>query len=122
MKKDILNIKLVEIPNISGNHINKKLNKCHLSKRGRSVRIVHAIGLSIPFSNKAGFQPSNGSIEINLHCEHPTTTNGFLPSRLTNQVPSTIVSQSIHLLYHSAMPTRVSEGFKNLVRQRNRDQ
>ena len=79
MKKDILNIKLVEIPIISGSQGNKKPNKCHLSNRGKSVGIVHTIGLGISFSNKADFQSSNGSIEINLHCKHPTTTNGFFP-------------------------------------------
>ena len=81
MKKDILNIKLVEIPIRGGNQGNKKSNICHLSNRGKSVGIVHAVGLGIPFGNKAGFQPSNGSIEINLHCKHSTTINGFLPSR-----------------------------------------
>ena len=81
MKKDILNIKLVEILIISGSQGNKKPSGCHLSNRGKGVRIVHAIGLGIPFSNKVGFQPSNGSIGINLHCEHQTETNGFLPSR-----------------------------------------
>ena len=64
MKKDILNIKLVEIPIISGSQGNKKSNICHLSNRGKSVEIVYAIGLGIPFSNKAGFQSSNGSIRI----------------------------------------------------------
>ena len=81
MKKDILNIKLVEIPIIGGSQESKKPNICHLSNRGKSVKIVNAIGLGIPFGNKAGFQSSNGSIEINLHCKHPTTTNDFLPSR-----------------------------------------
>ena len=81
MKKGILNIKLMEIPIISGSQGNKKSNKCHLSNRGKSVGIVHAIGLGIPFSNKVGFKPSNGSIEINLHFEHPMSTNDFLPSR-----------------------------------------
>ena len=81
MKKDILNIKLVEIPIISGSQGNKKSNICHLSNMGKSVGIVHAIGLGMPFSNKADFQPSNGSIGINFHCKHPTMTNGFLPSR-----------------------------------------
>ena len=119
-EEGILNIKLVEIPIISGSQGNKKPNRCHLSNRGKSVRIVQAIGLGIPFRNKADFQSSNGCIEINLHCEHPMETNGFLPSRKTDQVLSTIVSQDIHLLYHSIMPTRVSEGFKNLVRERNR--
>ena len=59
MKKDIRNIKLVEIPIISGSQGNKKLNRCHLSTRGKSVGIVHTIGMGIPFSNKDGFQPSN---------------------------------------------------------------
>ena len=81
MKKDILKVKLVEIPIISGNQGNKKLNICHFSNRGKSVGIVHAIGLGIPFSNKVGFHLSNGSIGINLHCERSTTTNDFLPSR-----------------------------------------
>ena len=81
MKKDILNLKVVEILIISGSLGNKKPNRCHLSNNGKSVEIVHVIGLGIPFSNKVGFQPSNGSIGINLHCEHLTTTNGFLPSR-----------------------------------------
>ena len=62
MKKDILNVKLVEIPLISGSKGNKKPNKCHLSNRGKSVEIVHTIGLGISFSNKVGFQSSNGSI------------------------------------------------------------
>ena len=69
MKKDILNIKMVEILIISGNQGNKKPNICHLSNKGKSVGIVHAIGLGIPFSNKMDFQSSNGSIGINLHCE-----------------------------------------------------
>ena len=81
MKKDILNIKLVEIPIIIGSQRNKKPNICHLSNRGKSVGIVHTIGLGIPFNNKVGFQPSNGSIGINLHYEYPTTTNCFLHSR-----------------------------------------
>ena len=77
LKKDILNIKLMEILIICGSHGNKNPNRCHLRK---SVGIVHAIGLGISFSNKAGFQRSNGSIGINLHCKHPTTTNDFLLS------------------------------------------
>ena len=81
MKKDILNIKLVEIPIISGSQGNKKSNIRHLSNKGKSVGIVHTIGLGIPFRNKAGFQLSNGSIGIKLHCKHPKATNGFLPSR-----------------------------------------
>ena len=81
MKKDIFNIKLVEIPIISGCQGNKKSNICHLRKMGKGVKIVHTIGLGIPFSNKEDFQPINGSIGINLHFEHPTTTNGFLPNR-----------------------------------------
>ena len=81
MKKDIRNIKLVEISIISSSHGNKKPNICHLSNKGKSVGIVHAIGLGIPFSNKADFQSSNGSIGINFHCKHPTVTNDFLPSR-----------------------------------------
>ena len=81
MKKIILNIKLVEIPIIGGSQGNKKSNRCHLSNRGKSVGIVHAIGLGITFGNKADFQSSNGSIGINLHCKHLTETNGFLPSR-----------------------------------------
>ena len=81
MKTDILNIKLVEIPIINGSQGNKKPNICHLSNKGKSVEIVHVIGLGIPISNKADFQPSNGSIGINLHCKHSTTTNGFLPGR-----------------------------------------
>ena len=81
MKKSILNIKPVEIPIISGSEGNKKTNICDLRNKGKSVGIVHAIGLSIPLSNKAGFQSSNGSIEINLHCKHPMATNGFLPNR-----------------------------------------
>ena len=55
MKKDILNIKLVEILIIGGSQGNKKPNICHLSNRGKSVSIVHVIGLGIPFSNKVGF-------------------------------------------------------------------
>ena len=121
-EEGILNIKLAEIPIISGSQGNKMPNRCHLSHRGKSVRIVQAIGLGIPFRNKAGFQPSNGCIKINLHCEYLMETNGFLPSRKTNQVPSTIVNQDIHLLYHSIKQTRVSEDFKNLVRERNRVQ
>ena len=81
MKKDILNIKLVEILIISGNQGNKKLNICHLSNKGKSVGIIHAIGLGIPFSNKAGFQSSNESIRINLQYKLPTVTNDFLSSR-----------------------------------------
>ena len=80
MKKDILNIKLMEIPIISGSQ-GKKSNICHLSNRGKSVGIVHAIGLGIPFSNKVGFQPSNRSIGINLHYKYLTKTNEFLLSR-----------------------------------------
>ena len=45
MKKCILNIKLVEIPMISSSQGNKKPNRCHLNNRGKSVRVVHAIGL-----------------------------------------------------------------------------
>ena len=81
MKKDILNIKLVGIPIISGSEGSKKPNICHPSNRRKSIGIVHAIGLGIPFSNKAGFRLSIESIGISLHCEHPTTTNDFLPNR-----------------------------------------
>ena len=81
MKKDIFNIKLVEILIIGGSQGNKKSNRCHLSNRGKSVGITHTIGLGIPFGNKAGFQRSNGTIGINRHCKHPTKTNGFLPNR-----------------------------------------
>ena len=81
MKKDILNIKLVEISIIGGSQENINPNRCHLSNRGKSVGIVHALGLGIPFSNKADFQPSNGSSGINLHCKHSTITNDFLPNR-----------------------------------------
>ena len=49
MKKDILNVKLVEIPIISGSQGNEKSNICHLSNRGKSVEIVHAINLGIFF-------------------------------------------------------------------------
>ena len=61
IKKDILNIKLLEIPIISGNQGNKKLNRCHLSNRGKGVRIVHAIGICLPLSHKSDFQSSNGT-------------------------------------------------------------
>ena len=81
MKKGILDIKLVEIQIISGSQGNKKPNICHLSNKGKSVRIVHPIGLGIPFSSKTGFPSGNGSIEINLHYEHPTATNSFLSGR-----------------------------------------
>ena len=81
MKKGILNIKLVEIPIISGNQGDENPNICHLSNKEKSVGIVHAKDLGIPFSNKAGFQPNNESIGINLHCKHPTATKGFLPSK-----------------------------------------
>ena len=89
VKKDIFNIKLVEIPIISGSQGNKKSNKCHLSNRGKGVEIVHAIGLGIPFSNKAGFQPSNGSIGINLPCKHQQQPMTFFPAgkRTRSQVP-----------------------------------
>ena len=79
MKKNIFNIKLVDIVIISGRQGNKN-PYIHLSNRGKSVKIIHVIGLGIPFSNKVGFQPSNGSIRINHHCKHPATTNGFLLS------------------------------------------
>ena len=69
MNKDILNIKLVEIPMISGSQGNKNPNICHFSNMGKSVGIVNAIGLGIPFSNKADFQSSNVTIGINLHCK-----------------------------------------------------
>ena len=59
MKKDILNIKLVEIPIISGNQGNKKLNICHLSNKGKGVKKVYVIGLSVPLSHKSCFQSSN---------------------------------------------------------------
>ena len=59
MKKDILNIKLVEILMISSSQGNKKQNICHLSNLGKSVRIVHTIGLSVPLSQKSCFQSSN---------------------------------------------------------------
>ena len=81
IKKDILNIKLVEIPIISGSQRNKRLTNVILAIGGRSVEIVHAIDLGILFSNKTDFQSSYGYIGINLHREHPTTTNDFLPNR-----------------------------------------
>ena len=59
MKKDILNIKLVEIPIISSSQGNKNPNGCHLSNRREGIKIIHPRSLGIPFSNKAGFQPSN---------------------------------------------------------------
>ena len=51
-EKKILNIKLLEIPIISCNQGNKKSNICHLIKRGKGFRIVHAIGLCVPLSHK----------------------------------------------------------------------
>ena len=77
----LLHIHLLMKLIISGSQGNKKPNRFNLSNRGKSFGIVHAIGLGILFSNKASFQPSNGSIRINLHYEHPTTTNDFIPNR-----------------------------------------
>ena len=81
MRKDIFNIKLVEVSTMSGCQRYKQSNRSQLGNRGEGIRIIHFIGLGIPFSNKADFQPSNQSIKINLHCKHPSTTNGFLPIR-----------------------------------------
>ena len=69
MKKGILNIKLAKIPTISDSQGNKKPNRCHLSNRGKSVEIVHAIDLGIPSSNKVGFHqamdPSGLTFTVN---------------------------------------------------------
>ena len=81
MKNNILNIKLVEIPIVSGSQGNKKPNGCHLSNRGKSVKIVHAIGLSVPLSHKSRFQTSNGTIGINFNCKNLAAFDDFFPSK-----------------------------------------
>ena len=81
MKKGILNIKLVETLIISGSQGNKKPNICHLSNRGKSVRIVHAIDFSVPHSHKSFFQSSNKTIENNFNCKNLEASNGRLPRR-----------------------------------------
>ena len=108
MKEGIFDIKLVEVSAMSGCQRYKQPNRRQLGNWGESIKIIHLIGLGIPISNKASLQPSNRSIGINLHRKHPSATNSFLPSRKTYQVQSTIISQGIHLLYHSTTPTRMS--------------
>ena len=71
----------VEVPAMNCYQRYKQPNRSQLGHQRESIRIIHPISLGIPFSNKAGFQPSNGSIRINLLCKHPMTTNDFLPSR-----------------------------------------
>ena len=71
MKKGILNVKLMEVPTMSGCQRYKQSNGGQLGNQGKGIKIIHPISLGIPLSNKTGLQPSNGSIGINLHCKTP---------------------------------------------------
>ena len=64
MKKDILNIKLVEIPIISGSQGNKKLIRCHLSNREKGVRKVHAV--AHPLATSRAFNQATESSGLTL--------------------------------------------------------
>ena len=79
MKKDIFNVKLKKVSAMSGWHRYKQSNRGQLGIQEKGIRIIHLIGLDIPFGNKTGLQLSNRSIRINLHGKHPLVTNEFIP-------------------------------------------
>ena len=81
MYKDILDIKLIRVSIIRSNKRNKQTNRCQFNYKGKSIKIINAINLSLALSYKTGLQSSNKPIRIKLYGKHQTTTNSLLSNR-----------------------------------------
>ena len=71
---------------------------------GESLKVVHAVGLSISFGNKPGLIPIHWTIKAILQVIDASTTHNIFGFR--EQLPSSTRNKSIYLLIHYLLPCR----------------
>ena len=87
MKKDVLNVYMVEVPPFCCFKSNYGPYGGHLCHRGKGVFVVYVLRLSVLFRKEPYFEVIYKTVGITFHFVHPSTSNCFLVRRVRDEFP-----------------------------------
>lgn len=94
----------MKMPATKSGQAKEKSNRCHFGHRGKRFMIVETRHLTIPFGNKASFQPFDRSINLVFNLVDPFITDGLLATGKGGQCPSIVGLESSEFSVHSRDP------------------
>jgi hypothetical protein len=106
MQKCILNIKLAKGPATSDSKGQQQPNSGRLNNRTEGILVVKTVPLFETLSNESGLVPLNRAICMPFDLEDPFGINDVETGARRDQLPSTIVTESLNLKVHGSTPVR----------------
>ena len=104
MKECIIDVELVNRPRIGYGNGEEHVDNNELYHRRKTVKIVDACNLIIPFGDKASLISIDSAVRMKFRLENPRTTNGSCPKGEISDIQTVVGLQSLNILLHFLAP------------------
>ena len=104
MKKDIIDVKLVDRPRTSSGNSKEEANSNSLGNRGEAVEVIHTLNQVVSFGDKALLVAIECTIGIEFSLKNLTATNSSLTWWKRSELPCVILLEGPKFLKHGKTP------------------